>query len=293
MAAAIIAVIGCCSLSSMVSSGGLLYPVLFSPEKEETGDDDDFLEKVDWKFLATSKWITAIRIGRDFTNQAGPIELESITLKDPDGNEIVRDIEITNSDGNNDLNANLKSNDGSWIEIKLIKKKRVGDVVFKPKEGCENSILGATIEALDSMNQPYGKYTIKDKKDKYTWNWAKIQDTGTGKGYTGSCDLPTDYKFSLIGVDGDKCFNNCSAFYNAWNSKAKCEESSPECEKASERLDKLSTGSSTRVTAGSEDWDGYCEISDNSCNFYKTDENFIMKDYSCSSTDSTTCLKIE
>lgn len=291
MAAAIIAVIGCCSLSSIVSSGGLLYPVFFSPEKEEEQKEENIFSNVDWKFLAKSKWITAVRIGRDFTNQVGPIELKSMKLYDPDGNEIIRDLEITNSDGTNILKANPKSNDGSWIEIKLDPKKRVGDVVFEPKEGCENSILGATIEALDSMNQPYGKYTIKEKKDKYTWNWSKNVDSTTklDKGYSGSCGFSNG--FSLIGTDADKCFNNCYAFSTAWKSKANC-ENSPACENASERLNNLSEGSSTRVTADSANWNGYCEVSDNSCNFYKTNTEFTMNDYSCSGTDSTTCLKI-
>ena len=287
--AAIVAVIACCSLSSAVSSGGLLYPVFF-PSEEEEEEEKNVLSNVDWKFLARSKWITAVRIGRDFTNQTGPIKLKSIMLYDPDGNEIVRDLEITNSDGTNTLEANPKSNDGSWIEIKLDPKKRVGNVVFEPKEGCENSILGATIEALDSMNQPYGKYTIKEKKDSYTWNWAKIQDAGEVRGYTGSCNLPQNAKFSLIGADADKCLNNCYAFSTAWKSKVNCDDSSS-CGNASERLNKLSEGSSTRVTADSADLDGYCEISENSCNFYKTNTDFTVNDYSCSD-DSRVCIKI-
>tara|TARA_R110002074_G_scaffold8841_11_gene35846 strand:+ start:1472 stop:2344 length:873 start_codon:yes stop_codon:yes gene_type:complete len=289
MAVAIIAVIGCCSLSSILGSGGLLYSGVFSPE-EKPEKEENILGGVDWEFLAKSKWITAVRIGRDFTNQSGPIELKSITLFDPDGNEIVRDIEITNSDGTNILRANPKSNDNSWIEIKLDPKKQVGDVVFEPKEGCENSILGATIEALDSMNQPYGKYTIKGKKDKYTWNWSKNNDntSSMGNGYNGSCGISNG--ISLIGSDADTCLNNCYAFSRAWNSKANC-DSSPECESASEVLNKFSEGSGTRVTAESADMDGYCEISENSCNFYKTND-FTMNDYSCSNVDNTTCIKI-
>ena len=289
MTAGIIAVIGCCSLSSMASSAGVLYPALFSPKEEE--EEKDVFSNIDWEFLAKSKWITAVRIGRDFTNQSGPIELESMRLYDPDGNEIVRDLEITNSDGTNILKADLKPNDGSWIEIKLDPKKRVGDVVFKPKKGCENSLLGATIEALDSMNQPYGKYTIKEKKDSYTWNWAKKIDSAAklDKGYSGICGFSNG--FSLIGTDADKCLNNCYAFSTAWKSKANCDDS-PSCERATERLNKLSRGSSTRVTADSANWDGYCEISENSCNFYKTNTDFIMNDYSCSGDDSSVCLKI-